>query len=110
MYAAKNKVQLIGRLSAIPQISISEENFKSVLLQLNTEETIRNKKGEREKQILTHRVICYNKLADIAEKWLHQNSEVALEGKLVNNTYTDSLGKKNYFTEVEAIDLLILSK
>jgi single-strand DNA-binding protein len=110
MYVAKNKVQLIGRISQTPQITVTEENFKSVLLLVNTEEAIRNKKGEKVKQTLTHRVICYNKHADIAEKFLHENSEVALEGKLVNNTYTDPLGKKKYFTEVEATDLLILSK
>ena len=46
-------------------------------------------------------------MAEIAEKYLTKGSEVAIEGKLMNNNYTDKDGNKKYSTEVQVHELLL---
>jgi single-strand DNA-binding protein len=70
----------------------------------------KNAKGEKISETQWHNVIAWGKLADIAEKYLVKGSEVAIEGKLINRNYTDKQGVKRYITEVQANELLILSK
>ena len=47
-------------------------------------------------------------LADIAAKYLHKGSEVALEGKLVHRAYDDKGGQKRTFTEINVNDLVLV--
>ena len=110
MNAIKNKVQLIGNLGNAPEVKIIAEGKKVAHLNIATNETYKNAKGERVTDTQWHSVIAWGKLADIAEKYLVKGTEVAIEGKLVNKNYTDKQGIKRYVTEVQANELLILTK
>ena len=110
MNAIKNKVQLIGNLGNAPEVKIIAEGKKVAHLSIATNETYKNAKGERVTDTQWHSVIAWGKLADIAEKYLVKGIEVAIEGKLVNKNYTDKQGIKRYVTEVQANELLILTK
>lgn len=79
-------------------------------LSVATNETYKNAKGERVTETQWHTVIAWGKLAEIAEKYLVKGTEVAIEGKLINRNYTDKQGVKRYVTEVQANELLILTK
>jgi single-strand DNA-binding protein len=57
-----------------------------------------------------HSIVAWGKLAEIAEKYLSKGTEVVVEGKLVNKQYTDKQGIKRNVTEIQANELLILSK
>ncbi len=110
MNAIKNKVQLIGYLGANPEITNLEGGKKKVALSIATNESYRNGKGEKVTETQWHNVIAWGKLAEIAEKYLVKGTEVAIEGKLLNRNYTDKQGIKRYVTEVQANELLILTK
>lgn len=110
MNAIKNKVQLIGHLGQEPEIKAVGDGKKMAVLSVATNETYKNTKGERVTDTQWHHVVAWGKLAEIAEKYLAKGLEVAIEGKLVNRTYTDKQGVKRYSTEVQANELLILSK
>lgn len=75
-----------------------------------TNENYKNAKGEKITETQWHNVVAWGKLADIAEKYLVKGTEVAIEGKLINRNYTDKQGVKRYVTEVQANELLILTK
>ena len=75
---------------------------------LATNETYRNAKGEKIVETQWHNLIAWGKVADIAEKYLSKGSEVAIEGKLVNNNYVDKDGNKRYGTEVVVNELLLI--
>ena len=47
-------------------------------------------------------------VAEIAEKFLTKGKEIALEGKLINRSYTDKDGVKKYITEVQVNELLMI--
>ncbi|BDQ12469.1 single-stranded DNA-binding protein [Sediminibacterium sp. TEGAF015] len=110
MNAVKNKVQLIGNLGQDPEIKSIGEDKKVAHLSLATNENYKNAKGEKVTETQWHNVVAWGKLADIAEKYLVKGTEVVIEGKLVNRNYTDKQGVKRYATEIQANELLILTK
>lgn len=108
MYALKNKVQLIGNLGNNPEVKTLETGKKMARFSIATNETYRNTKGERITETQWHNVIAWGKVAELAEKYLQKGSEIALEGKLVNKTFTDKEGHKKYITEVQVNEILML--
>lgn len=108
MYSLKNKVQLIGHLGAAPEIKNTETGKKLARFSVATNETFRNANGEKVKETTWHNLVAWGKVADIAEKFLNKGSEVAIEGKLVNRSYTDKDGNKKYISEVMVNDMLML--
>lgn len=110
MNAIKNKVQLIGHLGQDPEMKTISDGKKVANLTVATNENYKNAKGEKITETQWHHVVAWGKLADIAEKYLLKGIEVAIEGKLVNKNYTDKQGIKRYVTEIQASELLILTK
>jgi single-strand DNA-binding protein len=110
MYALKNKVQLIGNLGNNPEVKTLDGGKKMAKFSVATNETYRNAKGEKVVETQWHNLIAWGKVAEIAEKFLQKGTEVALEGKLINKTYTDKNGNKKYSTEVQVNELLLLGK
>ena len=110
MNSMKNKVTLIGNLGNTPEIKSLENNKKLARFSIATNEVYKNQKGERVTDTTWHNVIMWTPLADIAEKLLKKGSEVAIEGKLINRSYTDKDGIKRYITEIQASELVVLGK
>lgn len=108
MYALRNKVQLIGNLGNTPEIRNTESGKKLARFSIATNESYRNAKGEKITDTQWHNVIAWGKTAEIIEKYLDKGSEVMIEGRLVNGSYSDKEGNKKYFTEVEVSEVLML--
>ncbi len=106
----KNKVQLIGHLGANPEIKTMEGGKKLARINIATNETYTNAKGEKVTETQWHNVVAWGKTAEIAEKLFAKGMEVLIDGKLVNRNYTDKDGVKRYITEVQANELLVFSK
>lgn len=110
MNAMRNKVQLIGHLGQAPEITADTEGRKKAELNVATNESYKNAKGEKITETQWHKVVAWGKLAEIAEKYLSKGIEVAIEGKLINRSFTDTKGILRYVTEIHANELLILTK
>jgi single-strand DNA-binding protein len=110
MNAMRNKVQLIGHLGEVPEITPMEGGPKKAAFTVTTTETFKNPQGEKVTETQIHKVVGWGKLAEIAEKYLVKGIEVAIEGKLVNSHYTDGKGIIRHVTEIHASELLILTK
>ena len=108
MYTLRNKVQLIGILGNAPEVKNTESGKKLARFSIATNEMYRNAKGEKVKETTWHNLIAWGKVAEIVEKYLNKGSEVAIEGKLISRSYTDTNGVKRYITEVEVNELLML--
>ena len=108
MNALKNKVQLIGNLGNAPEIKNTEKGRKLAKFSIATNETYYNAKGEKVTETQWHNLIAWGKVADVVEKYLSKGTEVAIEGKLMNNNFTDKDGNKRYFTEIQVHELLLL--
>ncbi|MEO6819547.1 MAG: single-stranded DNA-binding protein [Ginsengibacter sp.] len=110
MNSLRNKVQLIGNLGKAPEVKTMEGGKKLAKFSIATNETYKNAKGEKVTDTQWHNVVAWGSLAELAEKYLDKGSEVAIEGKLMNNNYTDKEGNKKYNTEVLAHELLLLGE
>ncbi len=108
MYALKNKVQLIGNLGNAPEVKTLDSGKKMARFSVATNENYRNAKGEKVTETQWHNLVAWGKVAEIAEKFLIKGKEVAIEGKLVNRSYSDKDGNKKYITEVVVNELLLL--
>ncbi len=108
MNALRNKVQLIGNLGKAPEVKNTESGKKLAKFSVATNETYKNAKGEKVIDTQWHNVIAWGTTAEFAEKYLDKGSEVVIDGKLMNNTYTDKDGVKRYSTEIQANELLLL--
>ena len=108
MYTLRNRVQLIGNLGNAPEVKTIESGKKVANFSMATNEHYRNAQGEKITETTWHNLVAWGKVAEIAEKYLSKGSEVAIEGKLVNRSYTDKEGVKKYVSEVEVNELLML--
>lgn len=106
----RNKVQLIGHLGASPEIKTLDGGKKLARINIATNETYINVKGEKVTETQWHSVVAWGKTAEIAEKIFSKGMEVLIEGKLVNRSYIDKDGNKKFITEVQANELLVFSK
>lgn len=104
----KNSVRLIGNLGNAPEVKTIANNKKLAKFSMATNETYKNEKGEKVTETYWHNILVWGKLAGIAEKYLQKGSEVAIEGKLTNKSYTDKDGNKRYVTEIIANEILMM--
>lgn len=109
MNKIRNKVQLIGHLGQDPEIK-EFDNGKLCRMSLATNETYKNRDGEKVTDTQWHNLIAWNKLADVAQEHLKKGMEVAIEGKLTNRAYEDRDGIKRYASEVVVGEFLRLGK
>jgi single-strand DNA-binding protein len=108
MYALKNRVQLIGYVGNPPEAKKLETGQSFVRFSLATNARYKNKKNETVTETQWHNLIAWNKIADIAIKFLQKGSEVAVEGKLINQQYIDKEGIQRYITVIQVSELLVL--
>lgn len=106
----RNKVQLIGHLGVDPEIKLFDSGKKKVNLSIATSEKYNNSNGDKIEQTQWHNVIGWEKIADVAEKYLHKGSEIAIDGKIQYRSYEDKNGDKKYITEILIHELLMLDK
>jgi single-strand DNA-binding protein len=110
MSTLKNKVQLIGHVGNDPEIKTFDGGKKLAKLNVATNESYKNDKGEKVEETQWHNLVAWGKTADIIEKYVVKGKEIAIEGKLTHRSYEDKNGEKRYVTEVVIDELLMLGK
>lgn len=110
--ASLNQVTLIGYLGDAPKVRFIQSDRKVASITVATTDkgfTTRDGKTIPDKTEW-HNVTLWGRLADIAEKYLKQGSQVYVQGKLHTRSYEDKDKAKRYFTEIEAENLLMLDR
>jgi single-strand DNA-binding protein len=110
MNTIKNHVQLIGRLGANPEVKVLENGNKLARFSVAVTERFKNKSGDIITDVQWHSVIAWGNLATIAERMLYKGSQVTVDGKLVNRSYTNKEGEERNTTEVVANELFVYHK
>lgn len=110
MNSLRNKVQLIGRLGQDPEIITFEDGGKIAKFNLATDESYKDKNGNKIERTYWHAVVVKNGLVKVVENYITKGKEIAIEGKLTNRSWDDKDGNKRYLTEVVVHELLLLGK
>ncbi len=103
-----NKVLLIGRLGANPEIRYTPDGNPVATFTVATNESYTNKSGEKINQTEWHRVVVFGKLAEIVGEYYSKGKKVYVEGKLRTRQWEDRNGNKRWTTEIVANNLFIL--
>ena len=106
-----NKVELIGNLGADPEVKAMPSGGNIVTLRLATTRRWKDRNsGDRKEATEWHRVVCFNRTADIAAQYLKKGSQVYIEGRLQTRKWQAQDGTDRYSTEVVANSLTMLGK
>jgi len=106
-----NKVELIGNLGADPEVKAMPLGGNVVNLSIATTRRWKDRNtGERKDATEWHRVVCFNRTADIAAQYLKKGSQVYIEGRLQTRKWQAQDGTDRYTTEVLANLLTMLGK
>jgi single-strand DNA-binding protein len=95
-----NKVMIIGRISCDIEKRVTQSGSSVVSLDIATNENYKDQQGNRQERTEFHKVVLWNKLADLAEQYLGKGKQVYIEGSLRTNEWKDKDGNKRYTTEI----------
>ncbi|MBS3964798.1 MAG: single-stranded DNA-binding protein [Methylomonas sp.] len=104
-----NKVMLIGRLGADPEMRSmpSGDGIATINLATNRRWKDRNS-GERKEETEWHRVVFFGAIAKIAGDYLRKGSQVYVEGRLRTRKWQGQDGQDRYTTEIVADEMTML--
>lgn len=104
-----NKVILIGNLGKDPEVRYTPSGLAVANITLATSESWKDKQsGENVERTEWHRVVFYQRLAEIAGEYLRKGSKVYVEGKLQTRKWQDKNGQDRYTTEIIADSMQML--
>lgn len=106
-----NKVMLIGNVGKEPEVRYVDQGQAVARITMATTErgyTLQN--GTRvPDRTEWHNVILWRKLAETVERYVHKGDKLYIEGRIHYASYDDKLGKRQYYTEIWADNLEMLS-
>jgi single-strand DNA-binding protein len=104
-----NKVQLIGNLGKDPETRYTPSGAAVTKLLIATTDSWKDKQtGERIEETEWHNVVLWNRLAEIAEKYLRKGRQVYIEGKKKTRKWQDKDGNDRYTVEIIGNDMQLL--
>ena len=107
--ASVNKVILIGNLGRDPEVRYAPSGSAICNVTIATSRQWKDKtSGERQEETEWHRVVFYDRLAEIAGEYLKKGRPVYVEGRLKTRKWTDKDGVEKYTTEIGADQMQLL--
>ena len=104
-----NKVILVGNLGADPETRYTASGSAVTNIRLATTESWRDRQsGDRQEKTEWHRVVFFNRLAEVAGEYLRKGSQVYVEGKIQTRKWQDQSGQDRYTTEIVANEMQML--
>ncbi len=104
-----NKVILVGNLGADPEVRYMPSGGAVANITVATSESWKDKQtGEQQDRTEWHRVVFFNRLAEIVGEYLRKGSKVYVEGSLRTRKWQDQAGVERYTTEIVAAEMQML--
>lgn len=97
-----NKVIVLGRLGADPEVKNVSANQTVARLSVATSENWTDRDGQKQERTEWHRIVVWGKLAELCGKYLTKGRQVYVEGRLQTRSWEDQQGQKKYTTEIVA--------
>ncbi len=103
-----NKVILIGRLGADPEVRYTPSGTPVANFRIATSENWTDKQGQKQERTEWHRIVVWSKLAELCGEYLSKGRQVYVEGRLQTRQWDDRDGNKRYTTEIQAQQVTFL--
>ncbi len=103
-----NRVTLLGNIVADPQSKVTKSGKQVTTFAVATNNEWFDSEGELQKSVDFHRIVAWEKLADLCSKYLKKGHPIYVEGRLSNRSYEAADKTKRYITEVNLKEVHIL--
>lgn len=103
-----NKVQLIGNLTRDPELRYTPTGAAVCTFGVATNRQWATEGGDKKEEAEFHRIVAWNKLAEICSQLLSKGRRVYVEGRLATRTWQGQDGQQRTTTEIVASDMIIL--
>lgn len=104
-----NKVIIVGNLGADPEVRYMPSGSAVTNITIATSDNWKDKEsGEKKERTEWHRVVFFNRLAEIAGEYLKKGAKVYVEGALRTRKWQDKNGQDRYTTEIVASEMQML--
>ncbi len=107
--AAVNKAIILGNLGRDPEVRYTPDGKAVTNFSVATTEKWRSKDGETQEHTEWHRVVAFDRLAEVCAEYLSKGSSVYVEGHLRTRSWEDREGNKRYTTEIVGRTVQFLS-
>ena len=103
-----NRVILVGRLGRDPETRFTGGGQAVANFSVATDETFKDRNGERQKRTEWHKIVVWGKQAEIAQQYLKKGSLVYIEGRIQSREWQDKEGQKRTSFEIVANNFRML--
>jgi single-strand DNA-binding protein len=103
-----NKVILVGRVTRKPEMKYLTSGDAVTSFSLATNETWKDKNGDKQESAEFHNIVAFKKLAEIMAEYLDKGSQIYIEGKIKTRKWEDKSGVTKYTTEIIADQMKML--
>lgn len=104
-----NRVTIVGNLGSDPEIKYMPSGGAVANISVATSESWKDKQtGQPQERTEWHRIVFFNKLAEIAGEYLKKGSQVYVEGSLRTRKWQDQSGQDRYTTEIVGAEMQML--
>jgi len=104
-----NRVTIVGNLGNDPEVKYMPSGGAVANISVATSESWKDKQtGEQKEKTEWHRIVFFNKLAEIVGEYLKKGSQVYVEGSLRTRKWQDQGGADRYTTEIVASEMQML--
>jgi single-strand DNA-binding protein len=103
-----NKALILGRVGRTPEIKPTKSGGSACNFTVASNEVWTDKTGQKQEKTEWHRIVAYNKLADLVAKYVQKGNQVLVEGRIQTREWEDANGQKRYVTEILADDVTFL--
>jgi len=103
-----NKVILIGRVGADPEVRYTQSNTAVANFSLATSEKYKDRNGESVENTEWHKCVAWARTAEILQEYVNKGDLISVEGSLQTREWEDKNGNKRYSTEVKVFSMIML--
>lgn len=103
-----NRVLLIGNLTRDPELRYTPAGMAVASFGLATNRVWMTKQGERKEDAQFHRIVAWNKLAELCSQLLSKGRRIYVDGRIQYREFVDNEGVKKQITEIVIDDMIIL--
>jgi len=103
-----NRVMLIGNLTRDPELRYTPGGMAVASFGLATNRVWVTKQGERKEDAQFHRIVAWNKLAELCSQLLSKGRRVYVDGRIQYREFTDAENNKKQISEIVIDDMIIL--
>lgn len=108
MSRSLNKAMIIGNLGADPEVRSTGSGTRVATLSVATSRGWTDRSGQAQEKTEWHRVVAWDKLAEICERYLKKGDRVYVEGRIEYRQWEGQDGQTRYTTEIRAREMIML--